>query len=75
MSKFVVFKDGKPILASDSKDAERLNKRMVVVDRVLKQMGNQDGADRYQEIMNDLGSNHFDKCMEFLKRVDEEAER
>lgn len=70
MTGFVVWKDGKPI-ASDPNEAKRLDKRMQVIDKVLKEMGYPEGVNHYQEIMNDLGSNHFDKYMEFLKRVDE----
>jgi excinuclease UvrABC helicase subunit UvrB len=69
---FVVFKDGKPI-SNDPKESERLNKRMKVIDKVLKEMGYPEGAERYSEIMNELGSEDFKKYMEFIERVDKET--
>ena len=43
MTGFVVWKDGKPI-ASDPNEAKRLDKRMQVIDKVLKEMGYPEGV-------------------------------
>ena len=68
---FVIWKNGKPYAASDPKEAQRLSKRMQMINKILKNMGYPDGAERYDEIMQDLGSNHFDKYLEFLKKIEE----
>ena len=71
---FVVWKDGRPS-SSDPKESARLDRRMQIIDKVLKEMGYPEGAERYSEIVSELGSKDFKKYIEFLDRVTKEAEK
>ena len=71
---FVVWEDGKPT-SNDPKESSRLEKRMLIIDKVLKEMGYPDGAERYSEIVTELASKDFKKYMTMLDRVSEEAKR
>ncbi len=59
-----------PVAATDNKEAERLNNRIVIIDKVLKEMGIPEGYIRYAEIMN-MWIKDMPKYMKFLDRVDE----
>jgi len=53
------------------KEAEHLDEKMVIIDKVLKEMGFSEGCAKYSEYMQEMATKDFEKYMEFLKRVDE----
>lgn len=75
MSGYVVWDKGKPVAASDEKEARRLEGRIAIIDQVLKEMGYEEGYAKYQEYVNEMMKDLKGKYMPFLKRVDELAEK
>lgn len=68
---FVIWKDGKPVAASDPKEAERIAKRVVIIVKVLTEMGFKDAThNNFSEYVSKLAETNFKKYMTFLDRVD-----
>ena len=70
----VLWKDGKPVMATP-KEAERLRKRLKIIEKVLKEFGYNEGMEKYQEIVTEMAQKDMKKYMKFLERVDELAKK
>ena len=70
MANFVVWDGGKPVAASDRDEAKRLNKRIIIIDKVLKEMGFKTGYDDYEQHLSTLVKD-FTLYMKFIQMVDE----
>lgn len=66
-----IWNNGKPIATDNQDEAKRMNDKIVVIDRVLKEMGYTKGYDEYTTAINDMVSKDFNKYMDFLKRVNQ----
>ena len=73
--RMVIWDKGKPIATTDKKEAERLRKRIKIIDEVLKSMGYEEGYAKYQEYIEQMTSEGFDKYVAFLQKVDELAKK
>jgi len=71
---YVVWDKGKPVAASDEKEARRLEGRALIIDNVLKEMGYEKGWENYNEYVTKM-SQDFPKYMKFLDRVSELAKK
>ena len=72
MSSFIVWKDGKPVSASNPKEAQRLQKRIKIIHEVLKDMGYKN-TDDYPTILAHMAQTDMGKYIDFLKHVDKLA--
>ena len=70
---YIVWDKGKPVTASDEKEARRLEGRTAIIDSVLKEMGYAEGYGKYNEYVAQMVKTDFPAYMKFLKRVDELA--
>ncbi len=75
MTGYVIWDKGKPVAASDSREARRLEGRMGIIDQVLKEMGYSEGAAKYQEYVQEMMKDFKGKYTPFLERVDELAKK
>lgn len=73
--KVVVFDKGNPVATNNKQEATRLKKRLEIIDRVLKEMGYNEGYANYQEIVEKMAREDFDKYLKFLERIDEEVNK
>jgi len=70
MPKAVIFDNGKPVAASDKKEAERLTGKIAIIDKVLKEMGFPKGYENYNEYVQEMANKDFKKYIKFLDKVD-----
>lgn len=75
MSGYVIWDNGKPVAASDSREARRLEGRTAIIDQVLKEMGYAEGYEKYPEYVNEMMKDFKGKYMPFVERVDELAKK
>ena len=71
--KMVIWDKGKPVATTDAQEKKRLEARIAIIDKVLKEMGFPEGYAKYQEYINEMAKKDFKKYMGFLKKVDELA--
>ena len=71
---FVIWDKGKPI-ATTPREAERIKKRLRIIDKVLKEFGYKEGMKRYNEIVTEMAQKDFSKYVKFLDRVQELAKK
>ena len=69
--KMVVWDKGKPVATTDVQEKKRLEGRIAIIDKVLKEMGYPEGYAKYQEYIDKMVKKDFKKYMTFLKKVDE----
>ena len=69
----VIFDKGKPVATTDAQEAKRLEGRIAIIDKVLKEMGYSEGYARYQEYISEMMKKGFAEYTAFIKKVDELA--
>lgn len=72
---FVVWDKGKPVTTNSKEEVNRINKRIKIIGRILKEMGYPDGYTKYEKYVNEMARTDFNKYMTFLDKVSEEAKK
>lgn len=73
--KTIIWHDGKPIASDNVDEAKRLSDKVVLIDKILKEMGYSNGYEEYVFAVNDMTANDFPKYIEFLKKTDEQQKQ
>ncbi len=72
-TKYVLFNKNKPVATSNSEETKRLESRVEIIDKVLKEMGYKEGYTKYNDYIIEMMKDFKGKYMPFLERVDKLA--